>query len=103
MLAVLVLVVIGAGPGINHAGRLCRAACDGAADDLLVVAEPQDDDEAALPPDVQTALLLSWAGLISTGVAVSMVESTLRRVPYTASTTLAPSPNLARPLDSRRG
>lgn len=84
LLAVLVLVVIGVVARVLNQRRPAdgRAAGDGAADDLLVVAEPQDDDEAAPPPDVQTLALLLELGrvLISTGVAVSMVESTLRRV-----------------------
>ncbi|MBK7165090.1 MAG: threonine/serine exporter family protein [Candidatus Microthrix sp.] len=80
----LVLVVIGVVARVLNRRRPAdgRAAGDGAADDLLVVAEPQDDDEAAPLPDVQTLALLLELGrvLISTGVAVSMVESTLRRV-----------------------
>ena len=83
LLAVLVLVVIGVVARVLN--RRQPAAAIGAGDetaaDRQVVAR-QDDDVAAQLPDVQTLALLLELGrvLISTGVAVSMVESTLRRV-----------------------
>ncbi len=83
LLAVLVLVVIGVVARVLN--RRQPAAAMGAGDetaaDRQVVAR-QDDDVAAQLPDVQTLALLLELGrvLISTGVAVSMVESTLRRV-----------------------
>lgn len=83
LLAVLVLVVIGVVARVLN--RRQPAAAIGAGDetaaDRQVVAR-QDDDVAAQLPEVQTLALLLELGrvLISTGVAVSMVESTLRRV-----------------------
>ena len=83
LLAVLVLVVIGVVARVLN--RRQPAAAIGAGDDTAAdrqVVARQDDDVAAQLPDVQTLALLLELGrvLISTGVAVSMVESTLRRV-----------------------